>query len=221
MFLQEVVKMRVKRTSLVVAIFLLLLLPIEVYAALPASAVPEVWQRLAKAANLEKPGPISIVKQKEPNAWVSFSVGSYSVSVTTGMLDLLDSEDELAGVLAHELGHVKLNHYGSTVGRGVLYSLIFRAIGYKGSSGIDPVELGLALAEAGFSREQEVEADDYGIELATKAGYDPWGLVRALEKMKAAGYTTSPNGFNSHPPTDRRLQHVRQTAQKFAPAEAK
>ena len=49
-----------------------------------------------------------------------FSVGSYSVSVTTGMLDLLDSEDELAGVLAHELGHVKLNHYGSTVGRGVL-----------------------------------------------------------------------------------------------------
>ena len=63
--------MRVKRTSLVVAIFLLLLLPIEAYAALPASVVPEVWQRLAKAANLEKPGPISIVKQKEPNAWVS------------------------------------------------------------------------------------------------------------------------------------------------------
>ena len=42
-----------------------------------------------------------------------------------------------------------------------------------------------------------MEADDYGIELAAKAGYDPWGLVRALEKMKAAGHTTSPNGFNS------------------------
>jgi len=57
-----------------------------------------------------------------------------------------------------------------------------------------------------------VEADDYGIELAARAGYDPWGLVRALEKMKEAGFETSPSGFNSHPPTDRRLIHVRNKA---------
>ncbi|MBC7322486.1 MAG: peptidase M48, partial [Acetomicrobium sp.] len=49
-------------------------------------------------------------------------------------------------------------------------------------------------------------------ELAARAGYDPWGLVRALEKMKEAGFETSPSGFNSHPPTDRRLIHVRNKA---------
>jgi putative metalloprotease len=68
----------------------------------------------------------------------------------------------------------------------------------------------MALAEAGFSREQEIEADIYGIRLSTKAGYDPWGLYNSMLRMKKAGYETSPSGFNSHPPTDRRLTRIRQ-----------
>ena len=85
------------------------------------------------------------------------------------MLELLDNEDELAGVLAHEIGHIKLNHYGRTVTRSILWGLYF--VRQEVHPELTP-DLGYALAESGFSREQEVEADDYGIELAAKAGYD-------------------------------------------------
>jgi len=96
--------------------------------------------RMAKAGQgcrIGSSAPITVVDQKEPNAWVTFSLNKYSITVTKGMLDLLDSEDELAGVLAHEIGHIKLNHYGRTVTRSVLWSLIFRAVG-NSSSRIDP-----------------------------------------------------------------------------------
>ena len=196
--------------SLIGAVLLILFASCVSMASLEPESVRRVWQRLAETAGLDSSAPIAVVDQREPNAWVTFSLNKYSITVTKGMLELLDNEDELAGVLAHEIGHIKLNHYGRTVTRSILWGLLFRAAG--SSSGIDPLDLGYALAESGFSREQEVEADDYGIELAAKAGYDPWGLVHALEKMAEAGYKTSPSGFNSHPPTERRLQHVRARA---------
>jgi len=75
---------------------------------------------------------------------------------------------------------------------------------------------GMVLAEAGFSREQEIAADDYGVALAAKAGYDPWGLFNAFESMVGAGFKTTPSGFNSHPPTERRLVHIRETTERIS-----
>lgn len=183
----------------------------------PASAgftetgVNRVWQKVAKTAGLEHAPKVNIENKKEPNAWVSFSLEKYSVHVTKGMLDILKTDDQLAGILSHETGHIQLGHYKETMGRNLLWVLLYKALGKNGTAG-DALGLGLALAESGFSREQEVEADDYGIRLAAKAGYNPWGLVQSLEIMKKAGYETTPNGFNSHPPTERRLVHVRNTA---------
>jgi putative metalloprotease len=57
-----------------------------------------------------------------------------------------------------------------------------------------------------------VEADDYGMDLAVKAGYSPWGLYSAIKSFKDRGFKTEPKGFNSHPPTDRRLKHLRDRA---------
>ncbi len=183
----------------------------------PASAqfteegVNNVWQRVAKTAGLEYAPRVNIENKKEPNAWVSFSLDKYSVHITRGMLNLLKTDDQLAGILSHETGHIKLGHYKETMGRNLLWVLLYKAIGNDGTAG-NALGLGLSLAESGFSREQEVEADDYGIRLAAKAGYDPWGLVQSLEIMEKAGYETTPSGFNSHPPTERRLIHVRNTA---------
>ncbi|WP_286846415.1 MULTISPECIES: M48 family metallopeptidase [Aminobacterium] len=182
-------------------------------AALSPQQLERAWERISKAAGLET-APITIENKKEPNAWVQFSGDNRSVHVTSGLMNLLDTEDEIAGILGHETGHIKLNHYGSTVGRNLLWTLLFKNI--KGSSGEILANLGVGLAESGFSREQEVEADDYGVDLAVKVGYSPWGLVKALEKMRDAGYATSPSGFNSHPPTERRLQHIRETASKYS-----
>ena len=73
-----------------------------------------------------------------------------------------------------------------------------------------------ASAAAEVSRGQEVEADDYGTVLLKKAGYDPYGLYRAMKAFKDNNYETQPNGFNSHPPTARRLKHLMDKAMEVS-----
>lgn len=207
--------MKSLKKSLPLLVLSVLLIASSAWAAVPASSVPPIWERLTRSAGIQA-GPVTIEDKKEPNAWVAFKGNSYSVHITDGLLNLMDTRDEVAGVLAHEIGHVKLGHYNETMQRNLLWHILFRVIDHKSIAGIDPVKLGLALAEAGFSREQEIEADDYGVSLATRTGYNPWGLYRSLLKMKEAGFETAPNGFNSHPPTERRLIHVKAKTQEIA-----
>ncbi len=183
------------------------------FAAIKPGAVPPIWDRLTRTAGIQDAGPLNIETKKEPNAWVSFSGNKYSAHATTGLLETLKNEQELAGVLAHEIGHIKLGHYNESINRSLLWMLLYKALGEKKVGGVDVLGAGIVLAEAGFSREQEIEADDYGVHLAAKAGYDPWGLYNAFNSMKKAGYKTSPSGFNSHPPTERRMIHVKATTE--------
>ncbi len=183
--------------------------------ALNRATVDRAWKRVAAQAGIPWQQVI-YEEQKEPNAWVKFSPGTHTVHVTTGLMAILDAEDEIAGILAHEAGHIQLGHYSSSVSRNLLWGLLFNSL--KGDAAREIVGgVGMVLAESGFSREQEVEADDYGLRVSTAAGYSPWGLVRAMEKMKAAGFKTSPSGFNSHPPTERRLLRLRNNAAAIMP----
>jgi putative metalloprotease len=68
--------------------------------------------------------------------------------------------------------------------------------------------MGANLMTAGFSREQEVAADDFATDLAFKGEHDPTGLYTALQRISLFGGKTEPSGFNSHPPDDRRLKRI-------------
>lgn len=205
-----------KVTSSILVLLLMAMHPMTSGAALDPGTVARVWRDLTSAAPLAEAGTVSIEDKEEPNAWVSFTMNKFSVHATTGLLATLRSTDELAGVLAHEIGHIKLGHYDDTVKRNLLWGLLYLALGEKKIGGLDLVGTGVVLAEAGFSREQEIAADDYGVALATKAGYDPWGLFNALQGMAKSGFKTTPSGFNSHPPTDRRLAHIRETSERLS-----
>ncbi|GAB1399414.1 hypothetical protein MASR1M66_08660 [Aminivibrio sp.] len=206
---------RIGKTMGVLLFLLILSLAGISEGAIDQNTVNRAWKRISAQTGMEYKG-VLFEQKKEPNAWVKFSSGNHTVHVTTGLMNILDREDEIAGILAHEAGHIKLGHYNSSVGRNILWSLLFRAL-EGNTAGEVAGSVGIGLAESGFSREQEVESDDYGIRIAADAGYSPWGLVRAMEKMKAAGYKTSPNGFNSHPPTERRLERLRRNASAIEP----
>lgn len=180
----------------------------QAFAAVSERAVTKTWEHISAAAKLP-PSPVHFEDKKEPNAWIAFGPDKQELHVTRGLMNLLRSEDEMAGILAHETGHILLGHYKSTVGRGIAWTLLATLL--KGDRvGETIAGVGIGLAESGFSREQEVAADDYGVRLSAAAGYSPWGLYRALERMKDSGVSTSPSGFNSHPPTERRLLHLRE-----------
>ena len=123
------------------------------------------------------------------------------------------SSDSVAalGVAAHEAGHAKLGHYENTVNRaaglGIASAILGNLLG--GGIGSTAANVGANLAYAGWSREQEVEADDYSVHLAYSKGEDPVGLYSAMLKLSNNGGRTQPSGFNSHPPDERRLLHIR------------
>jgi putative metalloprotease len=188
-------------------------------AAIGKNVVDSAWKRIATAAGIE-PIPITYEADKAPNAWVKFqSSNKFSVHVTQGLMQVLNSPDEIAGILGHEIGHVKLGHYNKGVQRNIGWSVVGAVLGKAGGLAEVAGAVGMNLAESGFSREQEVEADDYGADLAIQAGYSPWGLYNAMKSFRDNGFKTEPSGFNSHPPTDRRLQRLEERARRAEAAQ--
>jgi predicted Zn-dependent protease len=103
--------------------------------------------------------------------------GGYII-VGRGLLDLMQSEDVLAAVLGHEIAHVDNRH---AIER-LQYELASRKLGLEGiyQLGRPAVEI----FKAGYSKEQELEADRVGLELAVEAGYSPAGILKLMERLE-------------------------------------
>ena len=161
----------------------------------------------------------AIVDQFEPNAFAT--PGGY-IYVSRGLLATLNDEMDLAGVLAHEIGHVALRHHARQAGRSMgagLLTLPGRAVGVF-SEGLGnminaPIEAAGEVFLASYSRSQESDADQFGLQLAAKAGYDPHGLPHALDSIERtvvqlSGEHHKASFFDSHPTTPTRLADISQ-----------
>ena len=136
-------------------------------------------------AALPDPPPFAfqyfLVDTPEPNAFAT--AGGY-VFVNRGIFPLLDTEDELAGILGHEFTHVLLHHSTKKMRRNILPAILEVPGNLLGTLHSEllgnlinmPIELTSKTADAAFSRKQEKAADTYGIQIASRAGYDPAGL---------------------------------------------
>ena len=81
------------------------------HASITSIDVQAAWERISKADGF-KTIAITYEKTDSPNAWVKFkSEKDFSVHVTQGLMKILNTEEEIAGVLGHEIGHVRLGHY--------------------------------------------------------------------------------------------------------------
>ena len=193
----------------------LLLLPATAEANITERMVRDAWRDVSRIAEMDEL-PLEIKEDKVPNAWVT---AGKSVTVTTGLMKLLQREEEMFGVLSHEAGHAKLRHYEARVNNSASVGLLAAILGHVLDSNVGEVAVGVGagLATAGFSREQEVAADDFAVDLAFKGDKDPTGIYTALERLANDGSSTQPSGFNSHPPDNRRLYHVKERILARAP----
>jgi predicted Zn-dependent protease len=168
-----------------------------------------------------------VVDMEVPNA---FALPGGPVFVTRGLLVLLRSEDELAGVVGHEIAHVAARHKVREVTAATPLALLFgvpAAIVGSVSRPLGnlvalPGALVSGLALSAYGREQEHQADSLGIELAARAGFRPQGLAEFLERLEReeALHSEGPRPlsfFASHPRTPDRTRRVREQAAKLAP----
>lgn len=159
-----------------------------------------------------------VVDTPEPNA---FALPGGPVYVSRGLLTLANSEDELAGVIGHEIGHIAARHVvqrvSVTAPLAVVIGIPSAIVGMVSKPLGQAVAAPGALAMASHSRSQEHDADRIGIDLAAAAGYDPSALARILETMERdAAVQVSERRrshfFDSHPATEDRVERAAEHA---------
>ena len=206
--------MKLTQTVLALLALFILFAPLPAEALISHAEAKRIWNKVAEPTELTAL-PFYIKDEATPNAWVT---NGESVTVTTGLLGILDTEAELYAVFAHEAGHVKLNHLHKSASRGAGLSIAAAILGQLlgGNLASTAVNVGANLVNSGWSREQEIEADDYSVALAVKTGEDPVGMYSAISKLAKIN-NTQPSGFNSHPPDDRRLLHIKNKILELKP----
>ena len=142
----------------------------------------------------------------------AFALPGGFVHVTRGLLALADSEAELAGVLAHEIGHLVARHPAERFSQAVAVGMALRHVSEFGAPS-DAASGRRSLRQ--WSRVQEIEADRLGIRYLGKAGYDPAAMASFLDKLAtqsalraAAADGTAPHGdlLDTHPRTVDRVR---------------
>ncbi|MGF1521229.1 MAG: M48 family metallopeptidase [Leptolyngbyaceae cyanobacterium] len=177
--------------------------------------VNEIGQRLAETSQRSQiPYTFQIVDDDSINA---FATSGGFVYINKGLMEEADTEAELAGVMAHELGHI--------VGRHAINQMreITLASGVAGALGVDQntlVNIGVELALfLPHSREAEYEADELGFENMGAAGYDQAGSVTFMQKL-ADGSGSPPEFFSTHPHPENRVDRLQTMYNESAQADA-
>jgi putative metalloprotease len=162
----------------------------------------------------ELPLNFKVYKENEVNA---FACADGSVRVYSGIMDVM-TDEELAGVLGHEMGHVALHHTRKQMQKQMLTSAAMQGIASAGDNIAALTDsqlgaLGEVILNAKFSRTMETEADDYGYNFLCEAGKNPWTMVMAFEKLQQLSGETQSGGlvsniFSSHPDTATRIEHI-------------
>ena len=181
------------------------------------------------SARADLPWTFGVIEGESINA---FAMPGGGVLISHGLIKRLSSEAELAAVLAHEIGHVVLKHQlqaiqsslNSDAWAGIGKDLAGEAISRRGSgdafglksaaasAGVDAVKNGVFLRP--LDRGMEYDADRLAVVLATRSGYDSYGMVAVLQMLgQEKGDGSGADVFSTHPAPSERMAEL----EKFVP----
>ncbi|OGI16823.1 MAG: hypothetical protein A2287_00930 [Candidatus Melainabacteria bacterium RIFOXYA12_FULL_32_12] len=154
--------------------------------------------------------PFNFVVIKDPNINAFASPGGY-IYVTTGMLDFLETESELAAVLSHEMAHIVAKHHIklalTELGLDVTFDYLGKLLNYDPQTVVPRLAQFVVLQK--FSRNEEIQADEIGALILARSGYSPYGMVRlfqSLETVERRGFLS--NFTASHPTSEDRVTYI-------------
>lgn len=148
-----------------------------------------------------------VIDSKEVNA---FALPGGPTFFYTGLLDRLKTEDEIAGILGHELTHVRHQHWAKMYADSQKRNLFLTAgllLLHVNNTGANLAQLLDSLVDLRFSRKDEAEADQGGFEASSGAGYNPQGLADAFALLETLGGKT-PEFLSDHPNDVSRIKHI-------------
>lgn len=152
----------------------------------------------------------------------AFAVPGGYVYLTRGILAYLNDEAELAGVIGHELGHVNARHSAQSYSKAQLAQLglgIGAALSETFAQYAGIASFGVSMLFLKFSRDNEREADELGVEYSAKTGYDSNGMAKFFETLErlnpSSGQDALPAWFSTHPNPPDRIKSVLEDTKKW------
>jgi predicted Zn-dependent protease len=156
----------------------------------------------------------------DPQTVNAFALPGGQIFITFGLLRLLDSESEVAGVLGHEIGHVVGRHSNEQMAKAQLSQGLVNAVVMAGGTDYGMAAGQVAqfvsqLKNTAYGREDELESDQLGVRFMVRAGYDPNALIRVMEVLKKASAGRAPPEFlSTHPDPDNRVERIKEAIRK-------
>lgn len=162
--------------------------------------VNTIGNKIIKANGIGQTITFKVSDQADVNAYANINKEVY---VYRGLLEYVTNDDELAGVISHELGHILNGHCAKqgvlNTGVNILANATAQATGSTTIAGV-----GQQLASSKISRKDEFEADLTGVDLMTKAGYNPLAMISVLNKI-CGNYIDI---LQTHPSGEKRLLNI-------------
>jgi predicted Zn-dependent protease len=183
--------------------------------------INRIGQNLVRNSDSQVPFTIKVIDSDDVNA---FALPGGFFYVDSGLILAADNEAELAGVMAHEIGHVAACHAARENTRGQLLNLasipLIMVGGPIGYAGYEAAGLALPMTFLKFTRGFESQADYLGVEYMYKAGYDPQAFITFFEKIAALekhkpGVVAK--AFSTHPQTPDRVEKTQEEIKTLLP----
>ncbi len=151
----------------------------------------------------------------DPNTINAFALPGGQIFITFSLFSKLENEDQLAGVLGHEIGHVLGRHSAERIAE----SEYWQGLATAGSVGGDIGGLVSGIGQQTLltnGRDDELESDDLGVRFMIKAGYNPEEMIGVMEILKAAaGPNRVPEFQSTHPDPDNRIEKIQEAIEKY------
>jgi beta-barrel assembly-enhancing protease len=185
-----------------------------------AALVDEVGRKLVQssgAASTDYAGNFNFYLVNDPNMINAFALPGGQVAITRGLLDRLQSEAQLAGVLGHEIGHVIAQHSAQQMAKGQLGQMLSTAVAVGASGERRGQAAGMAAMMANqmlqlkYGRDHERQSDEIGLKYMMQSGYHPEGMLGVMEVLaEAARSNKQPEFLSSHPHPETRIETIKQ-----------
>ena len=190
--------------------------------------VDKVGERLvATSAAQETPYKFEFSLLADNETINAFALPGGPVFITASLLNRLETEGQLAGVLAHEISHVVARHSAEQIASAQLTEGLSGAAVIAASDPDNPQSSQQAAAVAAavgqvvnmkYGRDDELEADRLGVRFMVEAGYDPRSMIRVMEILAEAGDGAGPpEFFSTHPNPERRTEQIQAAIQEEFP----